>query len=115
MIFRNAQFDESGAITQILTAPYGFIEADESVNDATHYVDVPTRTIHAKQECAPIITVSGLFVVITALPIPCTLIVHNDRHDITDGIAELSFNYPGEYNVVVESVKSLRWSGKVTL
>ena len=45
MIFRDAQFEASGVITQILTAPYGFIEADESVNDATHYVDVPARTI----------------------------------------------------------------------
>lgn len=176
MTLKYARFDDNGNITQIYSSPHGFVEADESVNDTTHYVDVETRTIHPKQECAHTIALErdalmaaanikiaeageavraaeqlamdasteyehdaataaqqaaaiaqaqaeaqlmaaskNLQVTITDLPIPCALYVQNERHDVQDGIVELSFNYPGEYSLTVESVKFLRWSGKVVL
>lgn len=115
MIFHYAQFSDTGEISQTISAPYGFIETDGLISDATHYVDVPTRTVHQKQECAHIITANGLSVTIANLPVPCMLTVQNNRHDVQDGTAELAFSHPGDYEIMIESVKYLRWKGSVTL
>jgi len=114
-MIRTAQYNLNGIIERILSGLEGYIEVEEGVLDSTHYVDMPTRTVQPKTVCEHIITTDKLTVTIANLPIPCTLTAHGSRHDVADGIAELSFLHPGTYTLAIESVKTIRWDGEVTL
>lgn len=52
-------------------------------------------------------TVNGL--IITDLPIPCSLTTYGETYEIPDGEVTLSYDLAGEYEVKVEAFPYLDW------
>ena len=48
------------------------------------------------------------------LPIPAWVTIGEDRYEVTDGTAELSFPIPGKYGVKVEAYPYKDWYGEIT-
>ena len=46
-------------------------------------------------------TLNGM--TLSGLPKPCTVLINGAAYDVDDGIAELSFNQPGTYHIVVRA------------
>ncbi|QPI64471.1 hypothetical protein [Vreelandella venusta] len=88
-----------GAIVRTLTTPHGYIECDDTVSDATHYVDVDTLEVKQKRSLEPQLSVDSLVVTLTDLPAELT-VTTNDVETITDG-EPLTINYdvPGTYEI----------------
>ena len=68
----------------------------------THYYD---NGMKERPVMAP--TVVGL--IITGLPVPCSLTTYETTYEITDGEAELSYDLAGEYQVEVKAFPHLDW------
>jgi len=74
----------------------------ETVNPAqylgSHYID--NGIIQVKNTISP--QISGTTV--SNLPIPCTVTTDGATFEVTDGTAELSYPYPGDYAVKIEAM-----------
>ncbi|WP_438455435.1 hypothetical protein [Vreelandella venusta] len=88
-----------GAIVRTLTTPHGYIECDDSVSDATHYVDVDALEVKPKRPLEPQLGVDGLTVKVTGLPAELT-VTTNDVETITDGEPlTITYDVPGTYEI----------------
>lgn len=48
------------------------------------------------------------------LPVPCTLRTNGNAFEVTDGVAELDYAYPGTYAVEIEAVPYFKYTTTVT-
>lgn len=104
--------DQAGNILRVGSCPEFLVSAQAGQNEmvfegeaetALHYIDVQTGERRNKARIVP--TVSGL--VLSGLPIPCTVCVEESTYEITDGEVTLSFDVPGTYSVIVSAEKMI--------
>ncbi len=93
-----------GAIVRTLTTPHGYIECDDSVSDATHYVDVDTLEIKLKRRLELQLGVDSLIVTLTGLPAELT-VTTNGVETITDGEPlTITYDVPGTYAIRLDGL-----------
>lgn len=104
----------SGAIEKVVTCPQarvalqlgagqGALAAPNGELDNTHYVDVTASELKARSSLSEVLSTSPGAASLTGLPNPCQLTVLGQTHEITDGIADLSFDSPGKYTIKLSS------------
>lgn len=108
----------AGTIVRTLTTPHGYIECDDSVSDATHFVDVDAspHIIKARQPLDLQISVDDLTVTVEGLPAELT-VTTNGVESIADG-EPLTINYdvPGTYAIRLSGlVEYLDYDMEVTV
>ena len=94
-----------------------FVEAVgvEGIYDyRTHYIDLtdpenPTPTERPAQAT----TLTGL--VLSDLPVPCTIHIDEQAYPLTDTTVELDFPLPGTYRLRVEAFPHLDWTTSITV
>jgi hypothetical protein len=80
------------------------------------YVDVENAAICRQTPIAATSQIDGRMISITGLPVPCVLQVdYGNPYEISDGMATIEFNLPGDYEIRVESVRFLPLTLKVSL
>lgn len=90
---------QSAFITDQLRAQgQPFLRAQSTRDD---YVDLDTLTVKTKAPFPG--ALEGLS--LTNLPVPCTLTIDATVYTVEDGTAELSFDAPGTYQIVVSSTR----------
>lgn len=92
-----------------MQASAGETAIEGEADDAMHYI----RDGLVTDKMAIAATLSGT--TISGLPIPATVTVEGVRYDVTDGVAELSFNLPGTYQVKVEALHYLPKTFEITV
>lgn len=103
----------SGEILRSGTAPAAqhalqAIEPGEAVlseagDDASEYVDLATLGVTARQAMTPATTITTGQVEITGLPLPCTIAWEGQEAEVTDGIATIDFDEPGDYALTIRA------------
>ncbi|UQI38800.1 hypothetical protein [Vreelandella venusta] len=90
-----------GTIVRTLTTPHGYIECDDSVSDATHYVDVDAspHIIKARQPLDLQISVDDLTVTIEGLPAELTVITNGVETISDDEPLTITYDVPGTYEI----------------
>ena len=105
----------TGDITSFGNQPVASLERLEAAGDfhwlpaigdpVSFYVDLERMRVRPKSRCPAVL--DGL--VLRELPVPARVTVHDpagaEVYEVEDGVAELSFEHPGTYRVVVESVR----------
>jgi hypothetical protein len=88
-------------------------------NDATQYIDMTTHTVSDKPQIVPVpskitLVADGIdSIIITGLPVPCTVIFDGTRYDVPDGVFEFTVNLPGDYSIKVEALNMLSYETAV--
>jgi len=101
-------YDQVGRILRNISSPQDmievqlqegemYLESDNLIDDSVFYID--NSTIVKRPSFSE--TVQGT--TISSLPIPTTIIVQGVSYEVSDGVAELSFNLPGTYPVILQS------------
>lgn len=97
--------DTEGHILGVTEGPYHYLQCDESVTSATHYVDTETHAINAKRDYDYSVETDGLGVTITGLP-PNVGITVNGIYGMTDSEPTVvAFDLPGTYTVKLDGTK----------
>ena len=78
----------------------GFVEGADDLNSY-----VLNGVVTSRPEMTP--TVNGL--VITGLPVPCSLTTYGNTYEVTDGEVTLTYDLAGEYLVEVQAFPYLDW------
>lgn len=104
--------DPTGNIIRVGSCPEFLVSAQAGQGEllfegeaeaALHYVDVQTGERMDKARIVPM--VSGL--VLSGLPIPCSVCVEESAYEIDDGEVTLSFDLPGIYSVIITAEKMI--------
>ena len=85
-----------------------YIEGNANAN--TQYIDPVTMEIKNKPlikvNIQKLVSVNDLQI-LNDLPIPCVVLIDNEKYEINDGYLELSFEYPGSYALSIVAVNKL--------
>lgn len=90
------------------------IEVDSLPRDIDNYI-VQGGELVEKTTLSPTIDKTTVtanerdFITISNLPNPCRIRIENKKYRVTDGIAEITFNLPGEFKVIVEAQGNKPW------
>lgn len=82
-------------------------------SDETHYVDTTSRTLSPKAAMAATINKTTLqgngidSAIISGLPVPSKVKINDIVYENTDPGFEFTVNFPGEYKIIITSLKFL--------
>ena len=98
---RYAVADAEGRISWVTSGPYLYIACDESVSDDTHYVDIQTGEIEAKQafDIQPVI--EGLTVTLAGLPAGLAVVTNGMDTLTDDDPLVITYDVPGTYEITL--------------
>ena len=100
-----AVYESDGAIFGIVSqplkakAPKSSIRITAPVDDARHYVDVATKTLHAKRELNAQPVVSDLSVTIPGLPAGLWVMTNRQQATTDGGPLTIHYDLPGTYAI----------------
>lgn len=95
-ILRSVSCPEDMIALQYDPATEAYLEHDQ-VDDAVLYI------VDGEIVDRPVFEEIVVGTTIANLPNPTTIIANNQSYEVTDGVAELSFTYPGAYYVMLIS------------
>ena len=111
------EYDENGRIVRTVAAPESLAEQNRTPG-ARAVAGVFSAKTHFIAGDSPAERPTQLTVVngtkLTNLPIPCVVRIFNERFDVTDGEADITFPAPGTYIVSVESWPYLDFITEIT-
>lgn len=98
-----AVYESGGAIFGIVSqplkakAPKNAIRIPCPVNDARYYVDVATKTLHAKRKVTAQPIVNGLTVTLDGLPAGLVVMTNGQQATTDGGPLTIHYDLPGKY------------------
>lgn len=116
-------YDANGTILRTGTAPESMVSLQaldgeqviaEMANQLTDFIQ--NGTVTAKPAIAARIDKTTLqsggvdVATISGLPQPCTVHIESSSNTVTDGVAQISVNAPGDYSVRISALNYLDWT-----
>lgn len=92
-----AVYDDSGFIKQLISTLNHYVEVGDEVSDDTHYVDITTHAVEAKQLLNPETTVDGLVATLTGLPKGLNVETNNLGTVTDDSPLVIEYDVPGTF------------------
>ena len=108
---------ESANLQRVSSEKRHFLLIEDSLQatSATHYVDIPTKEVVAKEEMLVSMSVENGIVELENLPIPCQITVDTTLYECNEGVASISFDYPGTHTIRVIAFPYLDCINEVTV
>lgn len=121
-------YDSDGAIRRSGACPASMLSLQMALdefmlegeaNDVTQYVDVVTHTVQNKAVMAPAFSKTTLLangldsIVISNLPVPCTVALDSTEYAVPDGIFEFTVDVVGTYTIKINSINALQYTTQV--
>lgn len=97
-ILNYAMVQPNGQIMQVTSGPYRFIRCDETVTDESHYV-TDDDVIELKRPVELDISVEGLTVTITGLPLGIKIETNGMETEADDEPLIITYDIPGSYHI----------------